>query len=459
MAPHIANVLAARSRVVTWLAVIMLVTMAGCLGSSDDPTNPPPIPDTTKPCQRGELWPYRVGSARQHPFLVHYRSPDEREMALKVVGDLDAAWDFEVKTLGFPEPLDDAGECGPDGNFDVFVWRGRESCFVNLIHDGPEERYLIATPWGGRRSYMVVDPWGKYGGEILAQTIAHEFNHASHAVQDWYEAGSVFEMTATYVEQYFRDALDYNVTDFQLHPDWAVLWYDDYRTYYMYGSGLYMYFLRDYYFSRNGTLDAKFASRLWSNARNTTDHPLVNKPNLVDALDSLLAPVGDSFVGSIVPFARWRYYAGSNDDRAHFKPWQDLAIKFDLLPFLPGADIHLAATVVLPNASVTVDPPPMLTGSAYVEVVSDQPGRRSFQLSLQAPSDFRVRWVVQAVPGLTEGSDGEIVDLGSGSAVVQFAVRPDKLSRTLIVTAMPTTPLDPDDRTGQRFPVNLAIRP
>ena len=36
----------------------------------------------------------------------------------------------KVGALGFSAPLPDKGYCGPDSSFDVFLWRGRESCWV-----------------------------------------------------------------------------------------------------------------------------------------------------------------------------------------------------------------------------------------------------------------------------------------------------------------------------------------
>lgn len=447
-------------RRVSFLLLMVVTAISGCLGSADPSPTQRSIALDTKPCQQPELWPFSLGDQKNR-FLVHYRSPDEIDMARTVVSELEAAWDFETQTLGFEPPLPDAGECGPDERFDVFIWRGKETCFVQIIHEGLDEKYILApgAPWGGRTSYMVVDPWGKYGKEILGQTMAHELNHASHAVQDWYEAGDVFEMTATYVEQYFNKALAYNIVDFQAHPDWGLLFYDDYATYYMYGSGLYLYFLRDYYFSRQASVDEKFPARLWSYVRNDELRPLVNKPNLVDGLTRLLAPFGHSFADSALVFARWRYYAGSHDDGKHFKPWPGLA-KESLLPFLQGADIK-PVLIVLANTSYKVEPPPMLLGNGYVEITGADASQKSFRVTLDAPLNAAVRWVVQAVPGTTEGSDGETLDLSPGWARVDFAgaANGQRGKRTLIITAVPTTTLDPDDRSAERFPATLRVQP
>ena len=214
---------------------------------NDDVAAGSPIPKGTRPCQHPEYWPLSVASQR-FPFLVHYCSADEEETANKVVTYLDTAWNFEVGTLGFREPvLPDAG-CGPDGRFDVFLWRGNVSCSVDAI-DPEAEEGVSCRP---TMTYMLLDPWGKYGGDVLRQTIGHEFNHASQAVLDWNETLIALEMTATYVEQYFWDAYPHGVLDFQRNPDRSLLWVNaddtdpDSRTFlYMYGSALYMRFLRD----------------------------------------------------------------------------------------------------------------------------------------------------------------------------------------------------------------------
>ena len=34
---------------------------------------------------------------------------------------LEESWTVQVDTLGFSAPLDDQGDCGADGNFDIFI--------------------------------------------------------------------------------------------------------------------------------------------------------------------------------------------------------------------------------------------------------------------------------------------------------------------------------------------------
>lgn len=395
----------------------------------DTPASRRQIPLDTRPCEHPEYWPYAIASER-HPVLVHYRQPDERATALAVVKYVDTAWAFEVGTLGFSPPLPDQGYCGPSAAFDVFLWRGRESCWVDEIAGSP------SSPWGGRMSYMAVDPWGRNGKDILRVTIGHEFNHASQAAENWNVPQSVMEMTATYVEQYFGDALLYNIRDLQDHPEHAVLWLDldrsgNMQTYHMYGAGLYFYYLRDRFFAS----DMGFLSRFWKGTRNR-NHPAADTATIVDALDALLAPSGSSFLQSAQEFARWRYYAGDRDDGRHFRPWP---VPFDQLPFLSASRVKTDGEVLISDgdASYTVKHPPMLLGSAYVEVVATKPGADSFEVSIASPPVPGATWFVQAVPGLGQESDGDIVDLRNGPQRVHVTSSKGGGRRTLIFTLIP----------------------
>ncbi|MFA6034476.1 MAG: hypothetical protein WC889_16370 [Myxococcota bacterium] len=384
-------------------------------------------------------------TSTKNPFMVHYRTSGEAETAQKVVGYLDNAWEFEVKVLGFAPPPPDNGVCGPNDLFDVFILRGQRSCCVDVISE------QIVTAWGARASFMILDPWGPYGGESLNHTIGHEFNHACQAEDDWHEIGISFEMTATYIEQYFGEGCASCIRDFQGRPDWSVLWFDDYNSEYMYGSAIYFNFLKDRYFPA----DEGFPARVWFNARNIPN-PYVNKPNFVDGTDAILAPLGSSFMDSVPVFERWRYFAGSRDDGGHFKKWP---LPSTQLPFFIGdADIKLHAAIRLADTVYKVDPPLMLLGSAYIEVLQDQGGRESFNVSVSTtpPEGSAFRLVLQAVPGVVAGSDGDTIDLSTGSARVPFA---SGGKRTLIITLMPAAAFDPDNQSGQTFPVSVHLAP
>ena len=316
----------------------------------------------------------------------------------------------------------------------MFIWAGIDESYVAAWGENP------ATPWDDQLTYMVVDPFGPYGGELLDATVAHELNHALQAADDWWEPPIVFEMTATFMEEVVFDDDDTwqaLLGDFQSRPDWSIDRSDDWETWYMYAAALYLEFLRWHVFDG----DASFVGDMWRESRSD---PRENEPDYVDALDRILMDAaGITYVDSVVRFARWRWYTNHRDDGRHFE---------EGARYPEEALVAVAARVAADAGRVEVTPAPMLLGSAYVEVAD--PSATAFELRLAG--DPGVRWVVQAVPGLGGGSDGEIVDLAGGSARVELGT--DR-TRTLILTALPTGDYDPDIRTDDRYPVAVDIAP
>ncbi len=96
----------------------------------------------------------------------------------------------------------------------------------------------------------------------------------------------------------------------------------------------------------------------------------------------------------------------------------------------------------------------MMLGTSYIELSAGAGTPATVFVSLDAPADAKRRFVVQAVPGLTSESDGEVLDLSSGPKQLKFA--PDQ-RRTLIVTALPTGPYDPDLRDEARYPFSVVL--
>ncbi len=444
------------------IAGLMLLAVLSCTGCGSDSSNEPPaltaIPADTNPCSDAyrplsqKYWPYSVASDR-FPFLVHYRSADELATARQIIAQLDLAWDRQINTWGYEPPPPDTGMCGPDGRFDVFIWRGHRTCHVSTLADlyGHDE---FVTSWGGQISFMILDPWGPYGGEMLQQTVAHEFNHTTHAANDWHDLPISYEMSATYVEQMFGQDLSDYVADFQKYPDWGLLRNDDYQTWYMYGSALYLHFLRDYYFA--GEDFDLILPKIWVAMRNTPDL-YENSPNFVDALNTFLQRKGVTFMDSVVDFARWRYYAGNRvaGDTMHFKrfptvPWTPAAL-------LDGARLTIPA-ITLTSQTYAVSPAPMMTGTAYLTINRANAAQASFRLQLVPATDNSIRWVAQAVPGMSAGSDGDLLDLSAGAVRIPFAADG---SRTLVLTALPATAAGfyPNHQTAIRYPVSIKIDP
>jgi hypothetical protein len=366
--------------------------------------------------------------------MVHYR-PGEAEMASEVLGLLEGAWQAEIVEWGFAAPLPDEGACGPDDRFDVFIWNGHIECYVDVIAENPN------TPWWDFSSFMVVDPGGPYGGDLLDVTLAHELHHASQAAADWYDAWIVYEMTATAIEEWVHP--DDNswmalLEDFQARPDDALDRYDEYETWFMYGAALYLHFLNERYFAS----DPSFVATMWEGAKSPLDFqsdPEVNEPDYQDALDSMLqAAAGVSYLETVPEFARWRFFTGARDDGLHFA---------EGALFPPEAAVPMAHSLRPGDGPLWIDPEPMATGSLYVEVVADAP------FEIQWSGDESVQWILQALPGLGPGSDGETIELNVGSAHVEVV----NGQRVLVLTALPLGPYDPDDRTDARYGGTLTL--
>ncbi|QRO02640.1 hypothetical protein JRI60_23300 [Archangium violaceum] len=424
--------------------------MSGC-DSNDDPQVDPldythPLEEGTPICGRpdfNEMFPYSIRSEKL-PVLVHYYKEVEKETAQQVLAYVEKGWDYHVNQLGMRPALTDKGECGPDDAFDVFVWKGHRSCLVNVLSGEP------STAWDDRRGFMVVDAWGPYGGPELEETVVHEMAHASQAADDWYEAPHTFEMSAVFADQVYANRyIKTYFEDFQAHPDWAIDRDDKYETWYMYGSSMYLLYLKDRFFGGQ----PQFLSRMWLASRNppgAENDQTLNEPDFADALDGMLAEKSSSYVETVPEFSRWRWYTGDHVDDRHFRHFKDG------LDNLKAAKLSLAAQQEATPGRISIpeENAPMMLGTSYIELSAGAGTPQTVYVSLEAPDAAQRRFVVQAVPGLTPDSDGEILDLSSGPKQLRFAA---DQRRTIIVTALPTGPYDPDLRDETRYPFSIVV--
>jgi hypothetical protein len=426
--------------------VFPFVLTLACGDGGDSGNTPRPVdntehvPDNAVACDHLDKWPYSVASG-ERPMLVHYREAADRAMAEEVVGHLEHAWRREVEEIGFRPPPSDAGACGPDDRLDVFLWRGHEDAYVDVLGGVPE------TSWADQRPYMVVDAWGPYAGALLRTTLAHEFNHACQAADDWFDTPAIFEMTAVFMEDVVVDGSDdYKslLVDFQSRPDWSLGRNDDYETWYMYAASLFLFYLRDRFYDG----DPSFAAEMWLRSRSSAGaeaDPAKNEPDFEDALDAMLRErAGVGYYDAVVEFARYRWFTGSRDDGLHFAEGSTFP-----------EDAKVASTrVSVPAArAFEVQPAPMMLGSAYLDVEAPA---GTVDVGVEVVSSAKgVRWVVQAVPGRGHGADGEVIDVERGGRLRLDA----KGKRTLVLTALPVGADDPDDRSDQRFPVAVRFLP
>ena len=387
------------------------------------------------PCGHPEFWSFSLASDT-YPILVHYRDSSELPMAEEVLRLTERSWQVETEALGFEPPLPDEGLCGPDDRFDVFIWRSYRGGTGDVI--APNE----STPWDDYYAYLILDPWGPYGGERLDATVCHELNHAIQARYDWWESPIFFEMTSQFIEeQVFDDDNGYRdfLFDFQSHPDWSFDFDDEYETWYMYGSMLYLLYLQQAVFSG----EAEFIADLW---RSCADGPDENEPDFEDALEGLLTErASRSFLDTVEEFSRWRYFTASRDDGRHFEEGAS---------FPEAALVAIEREIPAEPGVHRFEPGPMMLGVHYVTLTTPEDG--TGEIILGFDGDIGARWSIQLVPGLEPGSDGETLNLSGAEQTVAVSFG-DLPARTLVILALPVGLDDPDGRGEERFPYTLTL--
>lgn len=386
---------------------------------------------STDPCAHPDFWPLSIAS-ESLPFVVHFRHEAERDEAEFTRSMVELAWDLETRVMGFDAPHLDGGLCGPDDRFDVFVWRTWRGGVSDVIAEND------TTETDDRINYLIVDPWGPYGGDALDATVAHELNHAMHAVFDWNESGIFFEMSAQFVEDQVHDddnAWKEYLADFQQNPEWSIAYYDDYETFYMYGSALYLFYLRDGVFADPGAPpaidDATFLAQVWRASANPAGE---NEPDFVDALGPLLGEHGLTFEQSVVEFSAWRWFTGARDDGHHFEEGASLP---------ESASVRTSAMSGLGELAVAEGP--MEYGASYVELTPPSECAARVAVRSEAPIRFAVQWI-DASGAVSQQMLGDAFTV-EGPGVV-------------VVTGLPADPsaFDPDlfDPTRHPFVVEVA---
>ena len=359
-------------------------------------------------------------------------------MAEEVLGHVEHAWRTQIDLGGALPPLDDHGVAGPDGRFDVYLWRGIDEPYILGV--APD-----ATTWYDDWSTaMVFNPWGGYGGPLLEGYLFHELRHASQASNDWWEHTHVFEADATLwqVAYYGFEQLPLAWRDYQAHPEWTLFLDDEYRTWYMYGGALFLLYLSEHDF--DGEL--AFTNEMWRRSRNppgAEDDPALNEPDFADALQDLLAAKGRSLFGEVLGFARARWYTGARANGS-----------------LPGGEVlpevaHRTHTRNAGASQTSFSVSPQLLGTSYVVVERAATDPAVLWVSLSTHSEA-ARFVVQAVGG--DAGDATL-DLAAGPAQVRFE---SGCAVTFVITALPADgAFDPDlvDSTSINASLILSTTP
>lgn len=338
------------------------------------------------------------------PLTVHYSRLADESKAAEIIGILEHAWTVQVDELAFSAPLDDKGSCGDDGRYDVFIWRGVDGAFVDAIGDNPQ------SPHDDYTTYMAIDTSGPYGRDLLDTTLAHEFNHALQASDDWWESALIFEMSATFVEALvypLQEDYFFTIGDFQRHPEWSLFFDDNYRTWYMYGAAMYLHFLRERYFPA----DPGFIARIWQMSRSD---PASGRPDFIDATRALLlADRGLGLDETIIEFMQWRWFVAEFDDGAHFLNGANW----------PAAVSYLDIDAATPN--IAIDLSLMTYGAGYLKINNGSLAGRQFTVGLQS-NDTDIIWRLTTVHG--------------NDVTNTLAVAPQS-AVTLVATVLPGNPI------------------
>ena len=354
------------------------------------------IPGTADPCVDDQYWPLSSASSLR-PLKVHYSRQASEAKALEMIALLEESWSVQVDVLGFSDPISDLGACGPDGDYDVFIWPGIDGAFVSSVTEVP------STPYNDVTSYMAFDPSGINGGALLNSFMAHEFNHAVQASDDWdedplhYEAGATFAETIVYPDD--QDWF-FEMEDFQNNPHWS-LFFDDFgATWYTYAAAMYLHYLHERFYVG----DPGFYARIWRATRSDVG---VARPDYFDALRSvLLNERGVTLDETVVEFMQWRWFVAENDDGAHFD-------KGGVWPYTVAID-ELNTSGLPASHPLSA----MVYGANYVVVRNDSSNAVTFSALIES-TDSDINW------RLLDVASGDIVapvTLEAGAEVVLVAV-------------------------------------
>lgn len=243
------------------------------------------------------------------PLTVHFPRQDDEAKASEMITLLEESWTVQVDMVGFSAPLSDNGACGPDDSFDVFIWRSIDGAFVSSVATNP------GTPYQDHSTYMAFDPSGINGGEFLNSFMAHEFNHALQASDDWTEDPQHYEAGATFAEALVDPDDDdwfFEMEDFQGNPQWSLFYDDVGATWYTYAAAMYLHYL----YERHFVGDPGFYARIWRGTRSDVGD---DRPDYIDALRTvLMTERGVTLDDSIVEFSQWRWFVDQFDDGAHY---------------------------------------------------------------------------------------------------------------------------------------------
>ncbi len=368
---------------------------------------------------------YTIDATDPFPVRVSYGDPSLESTAQTVLDSIEEAYRVEVDQWGFWAPPIEPGL----EYFRVFVEDAGPGAggYTASYRENP------ATAHRDAFTYIVIGP--NNDDWLLPAVVAHEFNHACQAAMDAYEVTAFWENTATYImSQVFPAGWPYTMwtfRDFQRYPYRTLEYMNRLNSDgYEYGGALWLYTMEYLY----GDEDPRWIRRVWEGS--VQDVPY-NEPDYFDVLSDMLASQG-GFQEMVRTFARYRYFASSDDDGRHVRDaggWYQAEV----------AKETRYGTTNLPvlNAAPQEAHRPMPNGCNYIELYVDQtPGLR---LRYRFSGDPALLWSAEVMK-LHMGADAAVttIDLDdneTGQAEVQVD-QGDRL--VLVVCQLGPEDYDPD---------------
>jgi hypothetical protein len=348
------------------------------------------------------------------PIRVCYEDAGDLSMAEEVLGRAGDAWEFFVDGMGFPIPWRLTDEGAPEQGLyflctdlsylgeGVMGWAEpvadvpstpRSDCAVRININSNDDYHFsrMIVPHEVGRALIMADDCTEKLQDGLAMYLYMVYTKLS--------GGFPFDRFLEYFgSQYLSNfqANPYLALDFEtsFNPDFEM---------YVYGQALFHMYLDERWSSGSGAIftDLTAASRQDGTVVITDGAASLesgeNEPDLLDALDSVLASRDSSFWDAVKEFEIWRLFTAGRDDGDHFAYGA----------YLP--ELMIEATYMMPDLPVEDAPfmdPPAETGATYIDVYvsGDMVTAAEDLLQLSITSTDSMNWHLAAVVFKNDGT-------------------------------------------------------
>lgn len=406
-----------------------------------------------------------------YPIKVCYEDEADISLAQEILPSAERVWSIFIEQIGFSEPWRTGENGNPERGVEVVLTDlGEEvSGYSEPVSDIPQTLESDCTS----RLYINKSIPSYYSRMV----ISHEMGHMILMAQDCVEAfGEGFPTYATIlyvklsggipVENFLEWTADMFFENFQSHPYFAI----DYENnaeqdllYYAFGQSLFYMYLDEKWGNGRGEILPEILEHSKQNGTVVISGGIPslesgeNEPDLFDAINEVLEPMGGSFWGAIKEFSVWRYFTGELADDKHFQYAASLP---------PVAIDSRFETAQLPVAGMRPAYGPAETGTTYFEVGIDRSVIESEEdsLVLDISSTESANWYIAALTFNTDGTH-TFNEFSSDNAAVYAAASSlsNALKVTFAITNMGDMVHDPDNHefstSNFEFSIHLYKKP